>query len=244
MENTTQAFLSKLQELKEKTVKVDVVSQGKSVDAFPLSFKQQKLLISTIADGTISSLKFQKYINDIIIENVKHEQLYVVDKLPIVVALRIDSIGDILKTKNGEGSLNEVSVRLKSHSYDMSTVIKGDVTVNLKVPTIAYESVIIQGVIDILKKSGEKEIGKNIGSIYTYEIVKYIESVKFGEDELKFSDISIKDRANIIDNLPVSVNKDIIAFIQNIKKTESDELYITVEGEKLQFDVDVTFFDS
>ena len=64
------------------------------------------------------------------------------------------------------------------------------------------------------------------------------------EDSLNFQDLSVKDRVKIVNNLPLSVNKQIIDFIQDIKKAELDALsFDTNEGEKT-VEIDVSFFDS
>ena len=242
MEDSTKTFLDKLQELKEKKIKVDVLSIGKQIDSSPLSFKQQKDLISTIADGSIGSLKFQKFINDIIIQNTEDSTLKVTDKLPIIIQLRIDSIGNKIKIGDEEVeiSLDKV-LKLKPKT---SKVLKGDITINLEVPTLTEENKVILATIETLKKDGDQEVGKNVGSIYTYEILKYIKTIKFGDQELNFTEIPIRDRVKIVDNLPVSTNKEIISFVQDIKKKESEALVVSVNGEDKSFDIDVSFFDS
>jgi hypothetical protein len=242
MEESTKTFLEKLQELKEKKIKVDVLSTKKQIDASPLSFKQQKDLISTIADGSIGSLKFQKFINDIIIQNTGDSTLKVTDKLPIIVQLRVDSIGN--KIKFGEDEVEISLDKILKLKPKNSKTLKGDISIELEVPTLSEENEIILATIQTLKKDGEQEVGKNVGSIYTYEIVKYVKTIKFGDQTLDFKEVSIRDRVKIVDNLPLSTNKEIISFIQEIKKLESEALVVQVDGQDKYFDIDVSFFDS
>lgn len=242
MEESTKTFLEKLQELKEKKIKVDVLSTKKQIDASPLSFKQQKDLISTIADGSIGSLKFQKFINDIIIQNTGDSTLKVTDKLPIIVQLRIDSIGNKIKIGEDEAEISlDKILKLKPKT---SKTLKGDITIDLEVPTIEEENKVLLATITSLKEHSDKEVGQNVGRIYTYEIVKYIKTIKFGDQTIEFTEIPIRDRVKIVDNLPVSTNKEIISFVQNIKKLESEALVVSINNEDKNFDIDVSFFDS
>lgn len=244
MDDNVKTFLEKIQELKEKKFKVVVNSSGKSVDCSPLTFKQQKDLISTIAEGAIGALKFQKYLNTIIIDNVDAPELKVTDKLPIILKLRSESIGDKVKLGSGEVSLSPIFKKLKGLVFGQTKTLLGDFTIELEVPALALENHVIQATIDTLKKAGDSEIGKNIGSIYTYEIVKYIKTIKFSDQELVFSDISVNDRVKIVENLPITINREIIGFIQDIKNQESDLLTVDVDGESKVLEIDVNFFDS
>lgn len=244
MEENVKNFLDKIQELKDEKSKVFVLSTGKQIESSPLSFKQQKDLISTIADGSVGSLKFQRILNDIIITNTGIGELKVTDKLPIIIKLRIDSIGKIYKLDQNEVNLEEILEKFKKLKLKTTATIKGAVEVELEAPTLAQENKVIQTTIDIVKKDGEDELGKSIGNIYTFEIVKYIKSVKFEDQVLNFQEVPIKDRYKIVDNLPLSINKDIISFIQKIKSDENDALMVTVDDVEKTIDIDVTFFDS
>lgn len=244
MDENVKNFLDKIQEIKEKKITVDVISSGKQAESKPLTFKQQKELISTIADGAIGSLKFQKIINQIVVENTGDSLLRITDKLPIILKLRSESIGP--EAKIGE---NKVKIKvivdklLKKMKLKQSFKIFGDISVSLEIPLITTENQIIQAAIDTLKKDGD-DIGKNIGSIYTYEIVKYIKTIEFGGDIVNFDEIQIKDRVKIVDNLPISINQQIIDFIQDIKKIENECLTVDIDGEQKTLDIDVSLFDS
>jgi len=244
MEENVKSFLDKIQELKDVKSKVHILSTGKSVECSSLTFKQQKDLISTIADGSIGSLKFQKIVNDIIIANTGNGDLKVTDKLPIIVKLRIDSIGKIYKFDETEINLEDILKTVQTLKFKTASKLNGAVEVELEVPSLAQENKVIQTAIDAVKKDNDSELGKSIGNIYTYEIVKYIKSVNFDGQSITFQDIPIKDRFKIVDNLPLSINKDIITFIQDIKTAEVDVLTVNVDGNEKTIDIDVSFFDS
>lgn len=243
MEDNVKSFLDKIQELKDKKIKVDVLSTGKSIECSPLSFKQQKDIISTIADGAVGILKFQKIVNDIILNNTGNNELTMVDKLPIIFKMRLDSIGGMMKINDGEVDISSVMEKLRAIKYNDSKVITGAVEVHLKVPTLIQENKVIQSTIDSIKKD-DSEASRNVGNIYTFEIVKYISKIIFGSEELIFSEIPVKDRYKIVDNLPLTINKEIVEFIQSIKKVENDALVVKIDSEDVSFDIDVGFFDS
>jgi hypothetical protein len=244
MEENVKSFLDKIEELKEVKSKVQILSTGKEVECSVLTFKQQKDLISTIADGSVGSIKFTKIINDIIIANTGNNDIKVSDKLPIILKLRIDSIGKIYKFDQEELDLEKVLEKAKKLKLISTKTIGDQIKVELDAPTLAQENKVIQTTIDIVKKDGDDELGKSIGNIYTYEIVKYIKSVKFDDLVLNFQDIPIKDRYKIVDKLPLSLNKDIILFIQDIKAKEVEVLTLMVDNVEKTIDIDVSFFDS
>lgn len=245
MDDNIKNFLDKIEQLKDNKIKVDVLSSNKKIEAESLTFKQQKDIISTITDGIVGPLKFQKNLNDIIIQNTNNKELKLIDKALIVVQLRIDSMGDKVKINDKEYNvLNDIVEKLKKIKHNLTKKIIGDVEIELEVPTLTAENQVISTCVDVLKKEADKDVGKSLSEIYTYEIVKYIKSLTVGEDNIQFSDISVRDRVKIVNNLPLSINKQIIEFIQEIKQKEIEALKIEIDGEFHQIDIDITFFDA
>ena len=244
MQDNVQQFLDTIQELKQKKFKVCQKSAGKDIQCQPLTFKQQKELIATVADGTLGVMRFQKILNDILLENTENDTLLISDKLPIILKLRCESVGDTLKFEDKEVSILENVKKAESIKFKNSDVIKGSVEVSLTIPSIKEENKIINHAIEVMKRDGDKDVGKNIGNIYTFEIVKFIESVKFGENELVFYQIPVRDRVKVVESLPLSINKQIVKFIESIKEIENDVLKVDVNGEEKSFDIDVSFFDN
>lgn len=244
MEDNVKSFLDKIQELKETKNKVHVLSTGKKVDSSPISFKQQKELIGTIADGVLGTLKLQKILNDIVTTNTGNNELKVTDKLPIILKLRIDSIGSVAKVDETDINLEELLAKAVNLKFNTTKTISDKLDVVLEVPSIQQESKVIQAAIETIKRDGEGELGKNIGSIYTYEIIKYIKSIKFDDQELVFQEIPIKDRFKVVENLPVAINKEIVKFVQDLKKTEQEVMTVSIDDSEKLIEIDVSFFDS
>jgi hypothetical protein len=243
MDNNVKNFLESIQDLKNTKFKVNRITTGEKVDCVPLSFKQQKNIISTFTEGTVGVLKFQKMLNDIIIENTGNNDWLVVDKIPVVLKLRKESLGDIVKTSDGEIDIRDIKI-LEKIDIPLQHIVEGAVTVELDTPTLSEENKVINYAIDILKKDGEKDVGKNLTNLFTFEIVKFVKSVKFGEKSLSFSELSIKDRISVIENLPLSINQDIAKFIDKIKEIDRTQTKVVIDGEEKSFDIDITFFDN
>jgi hypothetical protein len=236
-------FLDKIKELKEDKIKVYVNSLGKKIDVDPLSFKQQKDIISTIADGNTAALKFQKVLNDVVLSNSSNTNLKITDRLAIVLALRSNSIGYTVKLKDKEICIWDVIKNSERPVKFEQLIISDAVTVVLDVPSLKEENKIINSCIDAVKKTGT-EVSKSIGDLYTYEIVKFVKEIQFDENVLTFSDLSVKDRLEVVNNLPLSINRKIVDYIQSIKKWEYDILTVDIDGDTYHIDIDVTFFDS
>jgi hypothetical protein len=245
MDDNVKLFLDKINELETENLKVDVISTGKKIECEPLTFKQQKEIIATITEGIVGALRFQKVINDAVLENTSNKTLTIVDKILIAVQLRANSVGTVIKF-DGEGHdvLNDVIEKLKSIKPITSKNIKGVINVDLEIPTLIAENQIITACVDTLKKDSDKDIGKSVGDIYTFEIVKYIKNISIGEDAIDFSNLSIRDRIKIVNNLPLSLNKEITLFIQAFKLLENDALTVRINNSDRLIDVDVAFFDS
>ena len=243
MKEDIHSFLDKMQDMVEN-VDVYAPSPGKKITSKQLSFKQQKNLLSTIAEGAVGILKFQKTINDIIIENTGNDELLVTDKLPIILKLRIDSIGSGLKFGDDVVDITENLSNAEKLVFPKLTPIKGELTATLRIPTLKEESQIISVAMEFLKKDGDKEAGKAIGNMYVFEIVKFIEKIKIADKELVFADLTVKDRLKIVESMPLSVNTKIVEFIESIKKIENESLDIEVDGDKKRIDIDVSFFDN
>lgn len=241
MNENTKLVLDKLQELNNNSWSIKT-SKGQ-FNAKSLNFKQQKELISTIADGTIGGLKIQKIINNIIIENVSPD-LDVTDKLSIIVFLRSKSIGPEYITDGVTVPLTPIYEKLSNLKYPDPIIIdKYNVKIELFQPSLALENKIIQATIEALRKDKE-DLGKNVQDIYTYEIIKYVKSISFDDNVLNFEDLSLSDKYKIIDNIPITINNEITQYIQKCRQLEKDILSYEKDGNVVYFDIDASFFDS
>lgn len=236
MNEEAKKFLDSIKEVDSDTFKVYVPSQKKEVDCKPLSFKQQKEIISTVAEGVVGAVKFQKILNNIILDNLGSVLLS--DKNAVIVALRKNAMGD-LERDDEKIDLGEVLKNFKNYSPSKTKKLNEKIKAILEVPTLERENKILNSVIEAFKKNKD-DAGKSISQIYTYEIIKYIKSLEIGESVVNFEELSSTDMVQIVENLPLWFNRKIIDFIQEIKGQEADVLKV---GEKI-IEIDVSFFDS
>jgi len=245
MSDIVKDFLSKVEKIKKDKFQSNILSKELSVECDPITFKQQKDIMATMTDGILGPLKFQKVLNDIIMENTGINDILVTDKLLLILEFRKNSTGSIIKVRDKEYDvLEDIIDNVSKLDYPKSKVINDSITLELTIPTLEYENKIITSCIDHVKKTNEKDLGKHISDIYTFEIVKFIKSLDVGGLSINFQDISVKDRVNIVDNLPLGINKQIIEFIQKYKEQENAALEFNIESDAYHLDIDVSFFDS
>ena len=244
MENiTVKDFLKKLGEL-ETSFNIYVPSLGKNTEAKPLTLRQQKNIISTAVGGARGTLEFTRTINNAILENVKVKNLFPYDRVPIVVQLRKHALGDAAYTDSYQvASLEDVVKSCKSEKVDFPT--KQDVAVDslklkLKIPTLKEETKIIDKCIDELERLDPEDASETVGTVFVFELIKYIDTVAIEGDTVTFNDLKIQDRVNIIEQLPLNVYNELVSFLTKMGIYESNIL--TVKDDQY-ISIDASFFE-
>lgn len=237
-------ILSKLKEINNSNlVSVYVPSVGKSVNFKPISVKQQKDLIKSGLDGTLSGITISNTISQIIIDNSEEKHPFVVtDKYPIIVALRRQSFGSqfILKQDDKEITFDLDRILLKKLEYSSSNeyVIElAGTSLKAYLNLVSLEDDIKINNIQLEKsrKNKDEEISETVGSLFIYEIVKFVSKIEIDEENMvEMAKLPIKDRLTIIENIPATLNNQILEYIQQFRKEEME--YITVDGEILPID--------
>tara|TARA_R110000744_G_scaffold29726_6_gene70755 strand:- start:232 stop:993 length:762 start_codon:yes stop_codon:yes gene_type:complete len=243
MENiTAKEFLKKLADI-ETDFNIYVPSLGKSVETLPLTLKQQKDIISTATGGARGSLEFTRSINDAILKNVKEKKLYPYDRVPVIVQLRKHSLGDRALTDDYEfASLEDIIKNCKNEKA--SFVNTGEITVDslklkLRIPTLEEENEIISKCLIELDKIDPEDITETVGTVFVFELIKYIHTISIKNDIVAFSDLKIQDRVDIIERLPLSVYNELVSFLRQIGKYEADILAV---GDSY-VSIDAAFFE-
>lgn len=237
-------ILSKLKEINESNlVTVYVPSAKKSMSFKPLSVKQQKDLIKSGLDGTLSGISISNIINQIIIDNsVEKHNFLVTDKYPVIIALRRQSFGNTfnLKQENEEIilDLDLILTKKLTFSQQESTVIGlngTDLKTTLEVVSLEEDIKINSVQLEKTRKNKDEELSDTVGSLFIYEIVKFISKIEIDEENVvDMVKLPIKDRLTIIENLPATLNNIILDYIQQFRKEEIE--YITLNGITLPID--------
>jgi hypothetical protein len=236
------SFLNSIKELKKETVCVFIPSISEQIELTTLNLKQQKDIISCIADGVTGLVSFTRILNDIVISSSNRSDLTVIDRVPAIIALRINAHGTKYVSEDGNVDLNDILAKLDSYeptSSKMEEFAYNGVVAKVVIPTLSYENSIITKLETEVKKNGEDNT-KNLGSIYIHEIIKYIDSLEYNNVVIEFSSLSIKDKITVLESLPLPLNKQIINFIENIKRKERELLTIN----NVTVDISPGFFDA
>lgn len=239
MTNTSiKSFLSILETQSQQFKKIDLFDT--EVELRPLSFKQQKLLITSGLNGVAGVLSFLKILNDILIENTGDNDLKVYHKIPLVIHLK-NAISNVDLVRNDTViKMEDIIKNIKPFNHKDTAVVEGNgFSINLKIPTLKDENKIISACIEEIRKTTVDDISKNVSLIMSYELPKFIESITFGTETLIFKDLTMNERSKIIDNLPADVTANISNFISIVRQYEED--IMTVDG--ITVDIDSSFFE-
>lgn len=236
------SILSKLKKIGEDNlVSVYIPSAKREIKFTPLSVKQQKDLIKTGLDGTISGLTFNNAVSDIITENsTENYEFLVVDRYPIILELRKHSFGTKFVSRDGETEetvdLDEILSNKLEFSQDFCVIIplNEEVSAYVDVCSLKMDKTINDYQISAMKKRKDESISDSIGEIFVLEIVKFITKLNIGSDSIEMTPLSIKDRVTIVESIPVTLNNLILEYIQLLRKTEME--YLKVGDIQLQID--------
>ncbi len=228
MSTSTSDFINKLSELK-KEFKVFLPSIKKEVSAKQINLKQQKDIISTAVNGVLGALQFSKAVNELIIENVDSDNMYTFDRIPALLALRVESLGDKIKLDSGDiVSLNDSLERAKDvPSFNLVKKVKiGSLKVELRIPSLQEENVILKRCIQEIDNLKSEDLSKAMGLIYIFELIKTIKSVEVEEEVVDFNELKVVDRVKIVEQLPLELYDDITSFLTPIVKFEENILTV------------------
>ena len=81
---------------------------------------------------------------------------------------------------------------------------------------------------------------EEVGLLYIFEILKYINSLVIGEQEIILPEIRINERIRLVEKLPLSLYRGISKFIEEVNNYTNTLL--TVDSSTLV--IDSTFFDT
>ena len=240
-QNNISSFIKKIEGIKSDNVDVYIPSRKATLAFQCLNLKQQKDIISSVVDGVSGLVSFTRILNKIITDSSNDVTLKVYDRVPIAIALRIDALGSEYKSDDKVIDLAEVLSAYKDHVHslpDTDTIKYKGISVDVRVPTLIEEGDIVKKLEEEIKRNGDNN-NKNLGSIYVYEIVKFISTVSYGDTVIDYTSLKIGDKIKLIESLPLALNKSIIRFIENIRKEERELLTV----DEVTVEIDPSFFD-
>lgn len=235
------SFLNSIKDIKKETINVFLPSKSSNVELVTLNLKQQKDIISCHADGVAGLVLFNRVLNDIVTTASGLNDLTIIDRTPAIIGLRIKAHGSTYKYEDRSIDLNVIIDKLPKYKpiEENETVLEyNGIKAIVGIPTLIQENSVISKLEDEVKKN-DGDNTKNLGSIYIYEIIKYVKSLEYNDIHVLFDKLSIKERINVLESLPLSLNKQIINYIENIKQQERELL--TIDG--VVVEISPGFFD-
>ena len=228
MSNTVSNFIKKLDTLNNNKIEVFIPSTNKKVKVQPLNLKQQKDLLSLVAGGINSMLEFETIVNKIILDNSGVTDLKIYDKLPFIINLRIEALGNIATVDENKVDLHHVLTNLTDTPFELKdekTIRYENLEINLKVPTLTEENAIITN----CKENNnvkDDDWDEGIKLLYLLDITKYIASLQIDDENVNMAEIRINERMDLIEKLPLNVYKEIAEYIRDVKKYQDDILTV------------------
>lgn len=230
-------LLSKLNDINNTNlIDIYVPSLQRVVKFKRLTAKQQRDLIQTGLDGATSGLSFNIALNRIITECSCESVVFsMIDKVSIAVALRVNAFGSKFKNEDDE-DLDLTSIITQTPTFtNISKDLKLEsIEINISVPTLNKDSDINHFAIQDFKKTPDMQVSSAIGSLYLYEIVKYINTISVDGELIDTNKLNIKERLTIVDVLPASLLNEVISYIQSVR-TDEDAL-LTVDNQTVPLD--------
>jgi hypothetical protein len=232
-------LVNKLKEINNNNlIDVFIPSHNKKIKFLPLSVKQQKDIIKSGVEGTTSVIVLNNIFNDIITKNSTEKKIYnILDRCAIILALRVDAFGSKFTNNSSIYDLSKI-IKTELKQPDTTKVnytYKDIINITLEVPTIEQDTAINTYLLDMFKKNEDTPLSEAIGSIYIYEILKYLTEVTVDDTEINFSALnSISTKISVLENLPAGILTDLIKFVQTFRDIESN--YLTVDEFTLPLD--------
>lgn len=240
---STSSLISKLQELsKQNQIEIFVPSLGTNLSFKQLSVKQQKDLIKTGLEGVLAGLHLENALNKIIIENNSNPHNFLtIDKAAIAANLRLASFGTVYTFESGEKrDISDLSNRkiIFDQEFTKELDVKGVLKAQVEIPTLFRDTEVNNAQLSVLQNDKNLNVSDAVGTLFVYEIVKYIKSITIGDEVVDLYTVSISDAVKIVESLPVVLNNQIVQFIQSFK---ANELEFLTFGEEVVA-IDARFF--
>lgn len=232
-----------------------------------MNTSQQKRLIKSIIDSPVFNTEFVFTMYEILKENcidVDVNELTVIDKLLLALAMRITCVNNIMtaEVKTADGTEVNVDIDLKN-VYDIAKASLSDIepkivrdaeyVVVCSVPTIGTEYMVEKEMrkdVDKVTVDTPKQLRKVIESAFIDEIVKYVSKVSMVDGEVEtpidWKKFNYTDRIRVIETFKMGLLKQILEYINTVK-AEVEKIEIVnfeVKGEKFvqRLEIDGNFF--
>jgi hypothetical protein len=252
MSSNVSDILKQLDTLNQATgIDVFVPSLGKTVKFKNLNLKQQKDLLKSSVDETLTKLSFIVNFYSIIQENIIDtaidiNKLYTFDRPAIALALRATGLDSNYSVDENVYNLNDLIDRIKTipvPTNSLTSVINiQNLSVELEIPHLNTDRDISLAAVNKLRNTEDRDIKTLVGELFIHEIIKFVKTVTFKTETdnqpLSFSTLKVEDKIAIIEKFPSNLTNKVLEFIKNYRDFEAK---FTTIGET-NIEVDGSFF--
>jgi hypothetical protein len=218
-----------------------IPSLKKEIPFNEINTSQQKRLVKSVIDSPVYNTEFIYTFREILKENcqdptINIDNLTIIDKLVLALALRIKSIGENIdievQTKDG----SKVNVALEASKIlqialttieDMPPVIIEDsyYKIECSMPTIGMEYGLereLRNRVTNIEIEDVQELRKTVGDAFVGEIVKYISKVSIKDEDnlvpVAWQQFKFVDRIKVIETFKTGILKAILSYINTIRQ--------------------------
>jgi len=247
MENLNEALASL--DVLQKDFDLFVPSLNKKVKFKGLTTKQQKDAVKSALEKAFSGISFAILANSILKENsLEKIELLTTDRSYLLVALRAASLNKLYKKEDREIDLSFILSFNTPLPSELKTteLVEDNVKINVSIPTLAKDtSINLETRKKLIPLPDDDNLAKEaVGEIYINELVKYINTVTINNSsnliELEFDKLTLTQKIQVLEKLPLSINSKLIDFINSAKAFERK--YFENNGTSVEIDIDQTLF--
>lgn len=231
----------------ENGIEVFVPSLKKNVKFKTLNLKQQKELLKSSIDESLTKLAFNTLFYNVIqaniLDTINTASLLTVDRTAIAIALRARGLDTNYTLQEKTIDLSKKLEEIQSINIDtqpLAAVIEDSgITVNIQAPVLGVDNEINTYALSRTKTTEGEDFKSVIGELFIYELTKFIKSVTLttGEapTEILFPLLRPADRITVIEKLPSTVTNKILDYIKNYRAFETsfakvDDVVIDIDG--------------
>ena len=243
-------LLKELQAFNDKShIMVYVPSVGENVKFKPLSVKQQTSIITgVLSSGQSNNIySYQNVIDRLIQDNCDPDvvdQLMIFDRACILIQLRLHTIGSDITVDGKSHDLQQHVDTFAEHQLTekilQDKLSYEGIEVTCEAPTLRVDHRINELVPEIFSNTADKD---SVGNIFLVELAKFITHVNFSGNHIDFSDLTLKQRVQICEMLPMTLSQQVVQYIELVREFEQPYVNINTQDGTIEIPVDSQLFN-
>ena len=235
--NLLDSFIKDLEELNtHNVVSVVIPSTGVKKDFKLFSVSQHKELLKAAFEGYDGVIRSSIIFNDIVSGNCTEDdvEFTLADRSYILTQMRRVSLGEDIVINDKTYNLSDLSE--PKFDLELEDIEYKGISVKLSIPNLQRDSAISKKIITEFQRiDDETKETEAINIVLTFEIIKFIDSLKIGDNTYTFDDVNLYESKKIVDSLPLKLNNMIIEAISNFRIQEEKSITFN-DGTILEID--------